>query len=141
ADRARPAAARVGARRRGPRSDQPAPRRLRRALRLTSPGATSSSRAWRCDPVRLHVHLQETYHTRILADVAAIFGLPVRAGPTGRALMRGLYRLGALHLAAQMLEIVRLFGRPGLRWQFREPFRLGHMVAESPERAFAAGQL
>ena len=108
--------------------------------------------------MRLHVHLQETYHTRILADVAAIFGLPVRAGPprllaralgliaarlgpTGRALMRGLNRLGALHLAAQMLEIVRLFGRPGLRWQFREPFRLGHMVAESPERAFAAGQL
>src|SRR3989442_435518 len=28
-------------------------------------------------PVRVHVQLQETYHTRILADVVAIFGLPV----------------------------------------------------------------
>jgi hypothetical protein len=33
------------------------------------------------DPVRLHLHLQETYHTRILADVVAIFGLPVHPAP------------------------------------------------------------
>src|SRR2546426_7902473 len=32
-------------------------------------------------PVRVHVQLQETYHTRILADVVAIFGLPVHARP------------------------------------------------------------
>jgi hypothetical protein len=30
------------------------------------------------EPIRLHVQLQETYHTRILADVVAMFGLPVR---------------------------------------------------------------
>ena len=33
------------------------------------------------DPARIHVALQETYHTRILADVVAIFGLPVHARP------------------------------------------------------------
>jgi hypothetical protein len=33
------------------------------------------------DPVRLHLQLQETYHTRILADVVALFGLPVPARP------------------------------------------------------------
>lgn len=33
------------------------------------------------DPIRLHVQLQETYHTRILADVVAMFGLPVRMRP------------------------------------------------------------
>jgi hypothetical protein len=30
------------------------------------------------EPIKLHVQLQETYHTRILADVVAMFGLPVR---------------------------------------------------------------
>lgn len=33
------------------------------------------------DPVRVHIALQEFYHTRILADVVAIFGLPVHMGP------------------------------------------------------------
>jgi hypothetical protein len=33
------------------------------------------------DRILLHVHLQETYHTRILADVVAIFGLPVQPRP------------------------------------------------------------
>src|SRR5215469_14260059 len=33
------------------------------------------------DPVRLHITLQETYHTRILADVVAMFDLPVHAHP------------------------------------------------------------
>lgn len=33
------------------------------------------------DRVRLHIHLQEHYHTRILADVVALFGLPVHAHP------------------------------------------------------------
>jgi hypothetical protein len=33
------------------------------------------------DPVRIHVSLQEHYHTRILADVVAMFGLPVHAKP------------------------------------------------------------
>jgi hypothetical protein len=33
------------------------------------------------DPVRVHVHLQETYHTRILADAVGLFGLQVHAGP------------------------------------------------------------
>jgi hypothetical protein len=33
------------------------------------------------DPVRLHLHLQELYHTRLLADVVAIFGLPVHPSP------------------------------------------------------------
>jgi hypothetical protein len=40
------------------------------------------------DPARLHITLQETYHTRILADVVAMFGLPVHARPP-----RGLVRL------------------------------------------------
>jgi len=47
--------------------------------------------------------------------------------------MRGLYWLVALALAGQMPEM--------LRRRFREPFRLGDMVAEFPERAFAAGSL
>lgn len=160
------------------------------------------------DPLRLHVHLQETYHTRILADVVAIFGLPVRAraprlvaralikvlvaapedsllplvgfaemagctlfralgergvelfaaepavaarirllyddiladelfhvrlidarlGPAGRTLMHGLYRFGGLRLAAQMPEIMQLFGRTELRRRFLAPFRLQEMV-------------
>jgi hypothetical protein len=33
------------------------------------------------DPVRVHLHLQETYHTRILADVVGLFGLCVPAAP------------------------------------------------------------
>jgi hypothetical protein len=30
------------------------------------------------DPVRVHMHLQETYHTRILCDAVALFGLHVQ---------------------------------------------------------------
>lgn len=37
------------------------------------------------EPVRLHVTLQEVYHTRILADVVGIFGLPVSRRPPGLA--------------------------------------------------------
>src|SRR5262249_36009278 len=33
------------------------------------------------DPVRVHIQLQEFYHTRLLADVVAIFGLPLRPHP------------------------------------------------------------
>jgi hypothetical protein len=44
------------------------------------------------DPARLHVALQETYHTRILADVVAMFGLPVHARPP-RAFVRLMIRL------------------------------------------------
>jgi len=33
------------------------------------------------EPVRVHLQLQETYHTRILSDVVALFGLPVHARP------------------------------------------------------------
>jgi hypothetical protein len=33
------------------------------------------------DPVRIHVNLQEHYHTRILTDVVGMFGLPVPAQP------------------------------------------------------------
>jgi hypothetical protein len=43
------------------------------------------------DPARLHIMLQETYHTRILADVVAVFGLPVHARPP-QALMRLMIR-------------------------------------------------
>jgi len=39
------------------------------------------------DPARVHVTLQETYHTRMLADVVAMFGLPVSARPP-RAFVR-----------------------------------------------------
>jgi hypothetical protein len=44
------------------------------------------------DPARVHVALQETYHTRILADVVALFGLPVHARPP-RAFVRLMIRL------------------------------------------------
>jgi hypothetical protein len=43
------------------------------------------------DPVRVHITLQETYHTRILADVVAMFGLAVPIQPPAllaRALVR-----------------------------------------------------
>ncbi len=173
------------------------------------------------DPVRLHLHLQETYHTRILADVVAIFGLPVHAGPpglvarvivkllitapedsllplagfaemagciifralrdrggalfadepavaerirllydeiladeishvgfiasrlgpAGRAVMRTLYRLCAYRLAAQMPEMVRLFGREELQRRFRAAFQLDAMVAEFPRLAYAAATI
>ena len=39
------------------------------------------------DPARVHVALQENYHTRILAQVVAMFGLPVPSRPP-RPLMR-----------------------------------------------------
>lgn len=173
------------------------------------------------DPVRLHLHLQETYHTRILADAVAIFGLPVHhrppafvarvivkllvaapedsmlpltgfaemvgcvifralrdrgvalfadepavaerirllydeiladevshvgfiaslLGPTGRALMRGLYRLSAYRLATQMPELARLFAPEELRRRFRVPFQLDAMVAEFPRLAYAAATI
>jgi hypothetical protein len=41
------------------------------------------------DPVRLHLHLQELYHTRILADVVALFDLAVHPAPPP-VLTRGL---------------------------------------------------
>lgn len=37
------------------------------------------------DPEQVHVLLQETYHTRTLADVVAMFGLPVPPSPPDRA--------------------------------------------------------
>ena len=43
------------------------------------------------DPVRLHMALQEFYHTRILADVVGVFGLPVDMRPpplAARAIVR-----------------------------------------------------
>jgi hypothetical protein len=45
------------------------------------------------DPILLHIHLQETYHTRLLADVVAIFGLPVHPRPPAfflRLFIKGL---------------------------------------------------
>lgn len=173
------------------------------------------------DPVQLHLHLQETYHTRILADVVAVFGLPVhphppvlvarvivqllvtappdsllpltgfaemagctlfrllrdrglalfadepavaerirllydeiladelshvgfiasRLGKTGRAIMRGLYRVAGHRLATQMPELVRLFGRDELRRRFRAPFRLDAMVDEFPRLAYATAMI
>ena len=81
-------------------------------------------------------------YDEILADELCHVGfIAALLGPTARALMRGLYWLGALALAGQMPEMVLLFGRAELRRRFREPFRLGDMVAEFPERAFAAGSL
>ena len=169
------------------------------------------------DAASVHVTLQEFYHTRILADVVAVFGLPVRAqapplparlvisailgvpeawrlplagssemvgcllfralrdrglelfadepavtarirllydqiladeishvglitarlGRTGRAAMRGLYRLMGHRLATAMPEMVRLFGRAELVRRFRAPFRLDELTAEYPQLAFA----
>src|SRR5207245_10025566 len=63
----------------------------------------------------------ELFHVRLI---------DARLRPAGRALMQGLYRFGALRLAAQMPEIVQLFGRSALRRRFRKPFRLDAMVAE-----------
>ncbi len=36
------------------------------------------------DPERIHIVLQESYHTRVLADVVGIFGLPVPQHPPPR---------------------------------------------------------
>jgi hypothetical protein len=44
------------------------------------------------DPTRVHVLLQETYHTRILAYIVAMFGLPVRPRPP-RLLVRLMIHL------------------------------------------------
>jgi len=44
------------------------------------------------DPARVHVMLQESYHTRLLADVVAMFGLPVSARPP-RAFVRLMIHL------------------------------------------------
>jgi hypothetical protein len=44
------------------------------------------------DPASVHVTLQEAYHTRMLADVVAMFGLPVRARPP-RAFVRLMIHL------------------------------------------------
>lgn len=41
----------------------------------------------------LHIHLQETYHTRILADVVALFGLPVPSRPPARFVRALIYAL------------------------------------------------
>jgi len=170
------------------------------------------------DPVRLHVTLQEVYHTRILADVLALFDLPIRhrppaigmravahfmvrtperwhlplvgagemagcvmfrtlrdrglelfardtkiagrirrlfdeilgdelghvgfiasqLGPRGRALMRGLYRLLAVPLAAQVPALVALLGRHELRRRFRADLRPDLMAAELPGLAYVA---
>jgi hypothetical protein len=43
--------------------------------------------------VLLHIHLQETYHTRILADVVALFGLPVPVRPPARFVRALIYGL------------------------------------------------
>jgi hypothetical protein len=45
------------------------------------------------DPVRVHLHLQEFYHTRILADVVELFDLPVHPAPPPlftRTLVKGM---------------------------------------------------
>ncbi len=171
--------------------------------------------------VRLHIALQEHYHTRILADVASIFGLPVHPrpprffartlvkilvatperwnlpltgaaemagcvifralrdrgvalfadepavaarirllydeiladeighvgyiaavlGPTGRAVMRRLYRMLGQRLARQFPELVVLLGRRELARRFDEAFRLDAMAAELPGRAYAAASI
>ncbi len=44
------------------------------------------------DPTRLHISLQEHYHTRILADAVAVFGLPVHPRPPA-AFTRAFVRL------------------------------------------------
>jgi len=170
------------------------------------------------DPVLVHIQLQEFYHTRLLADVVGMFGLPVhprppalfarviirltialperwhlplagaaemvgclmfralrdrgvalfaeeptvaerirllydeilgdeighvgqiagRLGPTGRAIMRRLYRVFAHSVAGGLPELRALFGRRELARCFGAAFRLDEMVAELPGRAYAA---
>jgi len=170
------------------------------------------------DPVLVHIQLQEFYHTRLLADVVGMFGLPVhprppalfarviirltialperwhlplagaaemvgclmfralrdrgvalfaeeptvaerirllydeilgdeighvgqiagRLGPTGRAIMRRLYRVLAHGVAGGLPELRALFGRRELARRFGAAFRLDEMVAELPGRAYAA---
>src|SRR5262249_35889924 len=57
------------------------------------------------DPVRLHIHLQETYHTRILADVVALFGLSVQAAPP-TPLNRALIKLMVLSPPRWVMPLV-----------------------------------
>ena len=170
------------------------------------------------DPVRVHITLQEVYHTRLLAGVVSLFGLAVRAqppawparlfvklllalperwqlplagaaemagcllfkalsdrgvdlvatepavaarvrflydqiltdeighvgyvtlqlGPSGRALMRVLYRVLGPYLAGSMPELVALFGRRELRARFRAEFRLEQLMVALPDVYAAA---
>jgi hypothetical protein len=170
------------------------------------------------DPVRTHISLQEVYHTRLLADVVALFGptlrpappawparafielllalperwqLPLagaaemagcvlfralrdrgaelaasepavaarirllydqiltdeighvgyvslRLGRAGRAMMRALYRVVGPHLAGSMPELVRLFGRDGIRARFTAEFRLDELMRGLPDVYAAA---
>jgi hypothetical protein len=172
------------------------------------------------DRVQVHVQLQEIYHTRILSEAVAIFGLPVYARPPallaralirwmitvpetwrlpvtgcaemagcvlfralrdrglalfggepavaarigslydeiladevshvgfiasqlgsrGRSVMRALYRLLGVRLAAQMPEVVLLLGRGELRRRFGQ-FELAGMASEYPGLAFTAATI
>jgi len=57
------------------------------------------------DPVRVHMHLQETYHTRILADVVELFGVSVQPAPP-TALNRALIKLMVLSPPRWVLPLV-----------------------------------
>ena len=173
------------------------------------------------DPIRVHIALQEGYHTRMLADVVTVFGLPVQAGPpawfarvivkllvatperwnlpltgaaemagcvifrllrdrgvalfaaepavaarigllydeiladeighvgyiawrlgpSGRSVMRALFRyLGPL-MAGQLPELVRLVGHREIARRFACSFRVDELVAQLPGRAYAAAPI
>jgi hypothetical protein len=64
------------------------------------------------DPAQIHVALQESYHTRILAEVIEIFGLPVYPRPP-RVLMRLLIHLmvnAPEHMAMPLIGASELAG-------------------------------
>jgi hypothetical protein len=60
------------------------------------------------------------------------------SGQRGRAVMRGLYRLLAVPLGAQVPALVALLGRRELRRRFQADLRPDVMAAELPGLAYVA---
>ena len=71
--------------------------------------------------VLLHIHLQETYHTRLLAEAVSIFALPVRARPPALLPRRNGPSLGKMSSAPDgpVLDRDVVHGEIGrvTRWQ------------------------
>jgi hypothetical protein len=80
-------------------------------------------------------------YDEILADELGHVGhIASRLGRFGRAVARGLYRLLGPRLAGAMPEMVQLFG-PALRQRLAEPFPLGAMADELPDRALVVATM
>jgi hypothetical protein len=82
-------------------------------------------------------------YDEILADEIGHVGYIIASmlGPTGRSLMRRLFRLLGVRLACQLPELVALYDREALVRAFAAEFRLDALAAELPGRAYAAATI